>query len=78
MNNYSNNNIDISAIGNIGRYANHCCDPNVLIVPVRIETIIPHLALVAGRDIPQVFTSYLISRLILLKIMKGTEKVIWA
>jgi len=45
--------VDPTAIGNIGRYANHCCDPNVLIVPVRIETIIPHLALVAGRDILQ-------------------------
>ena len=41
-------------IGNIGRYANHSCDPNIVIVPVRIQTVIPHLALVASRDINKV------------------------
>jgi len=43
--------VDPTVIGNIGRYANHSCDPNIVIVPVRIQTVIPHLALVASRDI---------------------------
>lgn len=43
--------IDPSYIGNIGRYINHSCDPNLLIVPVRTDTVIPKLCLFARRDI---------------------------
>lgn len=43
--------IDPTYIGNIGRYINHSCDPNLLIVPVRTDTTIPKLCLFANRDI---------------------------
>jgi len=44
--------IDPTYIGNIGRYINHSCDPNLLIVPIRTDTAIPKLCLFANRDIP--------------------------
>lgn len=44
--------IDPTYIGNIGRYINHSCDPNLLIVPVRTDTVVPKLCLFARRDIP--------------------------
>ena len=43
--------IDPTFIGNIGRYINHSCGPNMILYPVRFDTIIPHLALFALRDI---------------------------
>lgn len=43
--------IDPSSIGNIGRYINHSCDPNLLIVPVRTDTVVPKLCLFARRNI---------------------------
>lgn len=43
--------IDPSECGNIGRYANHSCDPNCVVVPVRVNTPIPKLALFSCRDI---------------------------
>lgn len=43
--------IDPTYFGNIGRYSNHSCQPNAKLVPVRIESLIPHLSLFACRDI---------------------------
>lgn len=43
--------IDPRYFGNIGRYANHSCDPNSSLVPVRVEGIVPRLCLFASRDI---------------------------
>ena len=44
--------IDPSHIGNIGRYLNHSCDPNMLIVPVRIGNTLPRIAFFARQHIP--------------------------
>ena len=39
-------------MGNIGRYANHSCNPNLTMHPVRSELAsVPHLALFANRAI---------------------------
>ncbi|OAD60080.1 Histone-lysine N-methyltransferase SETMAR [Eufriesea mexicana] len=43
--------IDPKYFGNIGRYANHSCEPNVNLVPIRIEGPVPRLCLFASRDI---------------------------
>lgn len=43
--------IDPECFGNIGRYANHSCDPNSNLVPVRVEGIVPRLCLFASREI---------------------------
>ncbi|XP_074054786.1 histone-lysine N-methyltransferase SETMAR [Macrotis lagotis] len=43
--------VDPTNIGNIGRFLNHSCEPNLLMVPVRIESMVPRLALFAARDI---------------------------
>lgn len=43
--------VDPSKFGNIGRYINHSCEPNSLVLPVRSETIIPHIAIFALVDI---------------------------
>merc|ERR1739844_196982 len=45
--------IDPTLIGNIGRYVNHSCDPNLIMLPVRIQNLVPHLALFAAIDIPK-------------------------
>ena len=43
--------IDPKYFGNIGRYANHSCEPNTNIVPIRVEGTTPRLCLFACRDI---------------------------
>ncbi|KAL7305341.1 hypothetical protein TKK_0002469 [Trichogramma kaykai] len=43
--------IDPAKFGNIGRYANHSCEPNAMLVPVRIDLVIPRLCLFAIKDI---------------------------
>ncbi|KAH3844876.1 hypothetical protein DPMN_087142 [Dreissena polymorpha] len=43
--------IDPRFKGNVGRFINHACEPNLAVLPVRIETVIPHLCLFALRDI---------------------------
>ena len=43
--------IDPARFGNIGRYANHSCQPNAFLVPVRIENMVPKLCLFASKNI---------------------------
>lgn len=43
--------IDATVIGNIGRYINHSCEPNCMIVPVRVDSMIPRLAIFAIKNI---------------------------
>ncbi|XP_041350462.1 histone-lysine N-methyltransferase SETMAR-like [Gigantopelta aegis] len=43
--------VDPEIIGNIGRFINHSCDPNLIMVPVRVSNNVPKLALFACRDI---------------------------
>jgi histone-lysine N-methyltransferase SETMAR len=43
--------VDPTAIGNIGRYLNHSCGPNLAVHPVRVDCLVPRVALFAARDI---------------------------
>lgn len=43
--------VDATYIANIGRYINHSCDPNCIIVPVRVDSVVPKLAIFARRHI---------------------------
>ncbi|XP_061076779.1 histone-lysine N-methyltransferase SETMAR isoform X1 [Conger conger] len=43
--------VDPAAVGNVGRFLNHSCQPNLFMVPVRVHSLVPKLALFAGRDI---------------------------
>lgn len=43
--------VDPAAVGNVGRFLNHSCQPNLVMQPVRVHSLVPRLALFAGRDI---------------------------
>ncbi|XP_076603294.1 histone-lysine N-methyltransferase SETMAR [Chaetodon auriga] len=43
--------VDPAMVGNVGRFLNHSCRPNLLMQPVRVHSVVPRLALFAGRDI---------------------------
>ena len=43
--------VDPRNIGNAGRFINHSCDPNLVMVPIRCDSEVPMLALFALRDI---------------------------
>ncbi|XP_026791394.3 histone-lysine N-methyltransferase SETMAR [Pangasianodon hypophthalmus] len=43
--------VDPAAVGNVGRFLNHSCQPNLTMVPVRVHSVVPRLALFASRDI---------------------------
>lgn len=43
--------IDPTVIGNLGRYINHSCSPNLEVVPIRVNSPMPLAALFACRDI---------------------------
>ena len=44
--------IDPTHTGNVGRFANHSCDPNVVVHLVRVASLVPRIALFASRDVP--------------------------
>ena len=43
--------IDPAARGNVGRFVNHSCEPNLSAHAVRAGSLVPRLALFARRDI---------------------------
>lgn len=43
--------VDPMYFGNVGRFINHSCDPLLTMVPVRIDSLIPVLALFAAKNI---------------------------
>ena len=43
--------VDPMYIGNVGRFVNHSCSPNLFMVPVRVNNDVPHLGLFAIDDI---------------------------
>ncbi|XP_073501143.1 histone-lysine N-methyltransferase SETMAR [Phyllobates terribilis] len=43
--------VDPTYVGNVGRFLNHSCQPNLVMVPVRTHSMVPRLALFAARDI---------------------------
>lgn len=43
--------IDPSLFGNIGRYINHSCEPNCVLYPVRVNSVVPKLCIFAKTDI---------------------------
>lgn len=44
--------VDATYFGNVGRFINHSCQPNLYIQPVRVENAIPRVAMFALSDIP--------------------------
>lgn len=48
---FSTNIIDARNYANMARFINHSCEPNLLIVPVRINNLLPHAALFSLIDI---------------------------
>lgn len=43
--------VDPTMVGNVGRFLNHSCQPNLFMQPVRVHSVVPRLALFAGQDI---------------------------
>ncbi|XP_072522292.1 histone-lysine N-methyltransferase SETMAR [Salminus brasiliensis] len=43
--------VDPAAVGNVGRFLNHSCQPNLVMVPVRVHSLVPRLALFTRRDV---------------------------
>ncbi|XP_043933950.1 histone-lysine N-methyltransferase SETMAR [Protopterus annectens] len=43
--------VDPAQVGNIGRFINHSCQPNLFMVPVRVDSMVPKLGLFAASDI---------------------------
>uniref|UniRef100_A0A8C1NF76 SET domain and mariner transposase fusion gene n=1 Tax=Cyprinus carpio TaxID=7962 RepID=A0A8C1NF76_CYPCA len=43
--------VDPMIVGNVGRFINHSCQPNLLMVSIRVHSLLPRLALFANRDI---------------------------
>ncbi|NWW73678.1 SETMR methyltransferase, partial [Climacteris rufus] len=43
--------VDPTRVGNVGRFLNHSCEPNLFMVPVRVDSMVPKLALFAATDI---------------------------
>jgi len=43
--------VDARFHGNASRFINHSCNPNLVMVPVRVDSIVPRLALFAARNI---------------------------
>lgn len=45
--------VDPAAVGNVGRFINHSCQPNLVMLPVRVHSVVPRLALFASRNIDE-------------------------
>eukprot|EP01104_Vermistella_antarctica_P015786 TRINITY_DN524_c0_g1_i3.p1 TRINITY_DN524_c0_g1~~TRINITY_DN524_c0_g1_i3.p1 ORF type:complete len:244 (+),score=36.68 TRINITY_DN524_c0_g1_i3:877-1608(+) len=43
--------IDATHYGNVSRFINHSCDPNLSALPVRVDSIVPHVAFFSLRPI---------------------------
>jgi histone-lysine N-methyltransferase SETMAR len=43
--------VDPSSVGNVGRFINHSCVPNLVMLPVRVDNNVPKLCLFSARDI---------------------------
>ncbi|XP_070758971.1 histone-lysine N-methyltransferase SETMAR [Enoplosus armatus] len=43
--------VDPALLGNVGRFLNHSCQPNLFMQPVRVHSVVPRLALFAGRNV---------------------------
>ena len=43
--------IDAAEFGNVSRFINHSCEPNLILHPVRVNSSVPRLALFARRNI---------------------------
>lgn len=43
--------VDPVMVGNVGRFLNHSCQPNLSMVPVRVHSLVPRLALFSNRDV---------------------------
>nr|XP_032827350.1 histone-lysine N-methyltransferase SETMAR-like isoform X2 [Petromyzon marinus] len=43
--------VDPERVGNVGRFLNHSCEPNLVMALVRVHSVLPRLALFAARDI---------------------------
>lgn len=43
--------VDPATVGNVGRFINHSCQPNLVMLPVRVHSLVPRLALFASRNI---------------------------
>lgn len=43
--------IDAAKFGNVSRFINHSCEPNLILHPVRVNSSVPRLALFARHDI---------------------------
>ncbi|XP_063282729.1 histone-lysine N-methyltransferase SETMAR isoform X1 [Pelobates fuscus] len=43
--------VDPTQKGNVGRFLNHSCQPNLFMLPVRTHSMVPRLSLFAARDI---------------------------
>ena len=55
MNSRTLNHLQIHlVIGNIGRYLNHSCDPNLSLVTVGSSCMVPHIALFTNRAVAEV------------------------
>ena len=52
--------VDARFHGNASRFINHSCNPNLVMVPVRVDSIVPRLALFAARDISAKNTQQLV------------------